>query len=119
MSFTSNTAAVRDTFRPGRASGDFSYSRRQQTMKILHVLDHFLPVASGYSHRSRYLLQCQRRTLGFQPVVLTSPQHDSAGPAEETWDGMRVYRTPRAAGAAAARGLKELGNMVRLARRVR
>ena len=44
-------------------------------MKVLHVLDHSLPVASGYSYRSRSIVTFEKR-LGLSPVVLTSPRPD-------------------------------------------
>jgi hypothetical protein len=43
-------------------------------MKILHILDHSLPVVSGYSPRSHAILRFQKR-LGLRPVGLTSPKH--------------------------------------------
>ncbi|SHJ57197.1 PEP-CTERM/exosortase A-associated glycosyltransferase, Daro_2409 family [Malonomonas rubra DSM 5091] len=49
-------------------------------MKILHILDHSLPLHSGYTFRSQNLFRSQRK-MGFEPVVLTSPKH------EENWDG--------------------------------
>jgi PEP-CTERM/exosortase A-associated glycosyltransferase len=49
-------------------------------MKILHILDHSLPLHSGYTFRSQNIFQCQRNR-GWHPVVLTSPKH------EESWKG--------------------------------
>jgi PEP-CTERM/exosortase A-associated glycosyltransferase len=61
-------------------------------MKVLHALDHSLPHRSGYSFRSRSILQFQRG-CGLEPVVLTSPKHgESAGPREEI-DGLVYHRT--------------------------
>ena len=45
-------------------------------MKILHVLDHSLPIGSGYSYRSRSVIRCQQR-LRLDPSVLTSPKQGS------------------------------------------
>lgn len=41
-------------------------------MRVLHVLDHSLPLISGYSSRSHYILREQRRR-GLDAVALTSP----------------------------------------------
>ena len=52
-------------------------------MKILHVLDHSLPLQSGYVYRTMAILRGQR-ALGYEPVCVTSPkQGRSAGGAEE------------------------------------
>jgi PEP-CTERM/exosortase A-associated glycosyltransferase len=61
-------------------------------MKVLHVLDHSLPLTSGYSTRSRSIAVCQREA-GLEPVILTSPRHAYPGGPVETWDGIRHYRT--------------------------
>src|SRR4029077_7342688 len=63
-----------------------------QSMKVLHVLDHSLPIFSGYSFRSQSILKGQV-TLGFTPVVLTSPKHGSARDEVEEIEGIRYYRT--------------------------
>jgi PEP-CTERM/exosortase A-associated glycosyltransferase len=49
-------------------------------MKILHILDHSLPLHSGYSFRSQSIFQAQRKR-GWEPVIVTSPKH------EESWKG--------------------------------
>lgn len=49
-------------------------------MKILHILDHSLPLHSGYTFRSQSLFRAQRK-MGFDPVILTSPKH------EQSWQG--------------------------------
>ncbi len=65
-------------------------------MKILHLLDHSLPLHSGYTFRSREIFRCQR-DVGLEPVVVTSPKHEASwdGPwaPEEEIDGVRYYRT--------------------------
>ena len=63
-------------------------------MKVLHVLDHSVPVMSGYSTRSRNIVGFQRE-LGLRPVVVTSPKHPAPGPAREERDGITYYRTSR------------------------
>jgi PEP-CTERM/exosortase A-associated glycosyltransferase len=61
-------------------------------MKILHVLDHSVPLFSGYSFRSLSIIQAQR-AMGLQPVVLTSPKHGSVKDDAEELGGIRYYRT--------------------------
>jgi PEP-CTERM/exosortase A-associated glycosyltransferase len=63
-------------------------------MKVLHVLDHSLPVMSGYSTRSRNIVGFQRH-LGLAPLVVTSPKHPAPGPEREEHDGITYYRTRR------------------------
>jgi len=49
-------------------------------MKILHILDHSLPLHSGYTFRSHNIFNAQR-SRGWNPVIITSPKH------EESWKG--------------------------------
>lgn len=60
-------------------------------MTVLHILDHSLPILSGYSIRSRNILAFQKK-LGLRPVVLTSPKHGSARNDVEQYDGVPYYR---------------------------
>jgi PEP-CTERM/exosortase A-associated glycosyltransferase len=61
-------------------------------VKILHVLDHSLPLHSGYSFRTKALLtaQCKR---GWQTVHLTTPRHTAPGPNPETAEGLTFHRS--------------------------
>jgi PEP-CTERM/exosortase A-associated glycosyltransferase len=61
-------------------------------MKVLHVLDHSVPLFSGYSFRSQSILRGQG-LHGLTPVVLTSPKHGSARDEVEEIEGIRYYRT--------------------------
>ncbi len=65
-------------------------------MRILHVLDHSLPLHSGYTFRTREILRQQHR-LGWETFHLTSPKHGlaagSQGDTEEA-DGLLFHRTP-------------------------
>ena len=63
------------------------------SMRILHVLDHSIPLQSGYTFRTRAILREQRR-LGWETFHLTSPKHSMASPPEEDVDGLHFYRTP-------------------------
>ncbi len=65
-------------------------------MKILHILDHSLPLQSGYSFRSQNIFKAQRKR-GWEPVIVTSPKHEESwqghSEREEMIDGFRYYRT--------------------------
>lgn len=60
-------------------------------MKILHVLDHSIPLASGYTFRTLAILREQRR-LGWETVHLTGPKQGSPADTEETVDGLTFHR---------------------------
>jgi glycogen synthase len=62
-------------------------------MRILHILDHSLPVQSGYVYRTLGILR-EQAALGWQTMQLTTPKQPSANGAEVT-DGWRFHRTPR------------------------
>jgi len=63
------------------------------TLRILHILDHSLPLHSGYSFRTLNILREQRK-LGWETFHLTSPKQGIAEADEETVDGWHFYRTP-------------------------
>ena len=62
-------------------------------MRVLHVLDHSIPLHSGYTFRTLALLREQRR-LGWETVQVTSPKHTAPSGPEEEVDGWHFYRTP-------------------------
>lgn len=62
-------------------------------MRILHVLDHSLPLHSGYSFRTRALIEASRRR-GWETVHLTTPRHSATGPMTEVVDGLTFHRAP-------------------------
>lgn len=62
-------------------------------MKILHVLDHSLPLHSGYTFRSEAILREQQRR-GWQPLMLTTPKQGPQDELVQDIDGLRFYRTP-------------------------
>ena len=68
-------------------------------LRVLHVLDHSVPVLDGYSHRSRCLIGAQR-AMGVLPTVVTGPLHnlDDPSASEIDVDGVHCYRTPEDAG---------------------
>jgi PEP-CTERM/exosortase A-associated glycosyltransferase len=63
-------------------------------MRILHILDHGLPLHSGYTFRTRAILKAQM-ARGWDVAAVTSPRHGKFDTDEETIDGIRFYRTPR------------------------
>jgi PEP-CTERM/exosortase A-associated glycosyltransferase len=66
-------------------------------MRILHILDHSIPLHSGYTFRTLALLREQRR-LGWETFHLTSPKHSLPGEPDETVDGWQFFRTPAPTG---------------------
>jgi len=64
-------------------------------MRILHVLDHGLPIQSGYTFRTRAILKAQGQR-GWSVAGVTGPRYNRGDAAEETVDGLRFFRTPPA-----------------------
>jgi PEP-CTERM/exosortase A-associated glycosyltransferase len=87
-------------------------------MRILHVLDHSIPLHSGYTFRTLAILREQRR-LGWQTFHLTSPKQIDCTVAEEEVDGWHFYRTPAVPGAGSSLpGVGEFALMRQLERRL-
>ncbi len=63
------------------------------TTRILHVLDHSLPLHSGYTFRTRAILRAQM-AKGWDVRGITGRRHGAAGPEEEIVDALRFHRTP-------------------------
>jgi glycogen synthase len=61
-------------------------------IKVLHVLDHSLPMHSGYTFRTRAILKAQQR-LGIAVRGITGLRHTLPGPGAETEDGLLFHRT--------------------------
>lgn len=66
-------------------------------MKILHILDHSIPLHSGYTFRSRAILD-QQRKMGWETAHITSTKHVAESPDKETVDGLYFYRTQASGG---------------------
>lgn len=66
-------------------------------MRILHILDHSIPLHSGYTFRTRNILQ-QQRALGWETVQITGSKHLNPAGQEEDVDGFHFYRTQAAEG---------------------
>ncbi|MCK6409582.1 TIGR04063 family PEP-CTERM/XrtA system glycosyltransferase [Thauera sp.] len=62
-------------------------------MRILHILDHSIPLHSGYTFRTAALLR-EQRALGWETFHLTSPKQGHMAAELEDVDGLRFYRTP-------------------------
>jgi len=68
------------------------------SLRILHVLDHSIPLHSGYTFRTLAILREQRK-LGWQTVQLTSPKQGATAVLKEEVDGWTFHRTPSTHGA--------------------
>ncbi|MCM8566104.1 TIGR04063 family PEP-CTERM/XrtA system glycosyltransferase [Thauera linaloolentis] len=62
-------------------------------MRILHILDHSIPLHSGYTFRTAAILRGQR-ALGWDTFHLTSPKQGATAADIEDVDGLRFYRSP-------------------------
>ena len=70
-------------------------------MRILHVLDHSIPLQSGYTFRTRAILE-QQRAFGWETFHITgAKQGKGSGQAEEDVDGLHFFRSPPLEGLAA------------------
>lgn len=61
-------------------------------MRILHVLDHGLPLQSGYTFRTRAIMKAQK-AKGWKVAGVTGPRHGEAHVIAEIVDGLDFYRT--------------------------
>ena len=61
-------------------------------MRILHVLDHSLPLQSGYTFRTRAILKAQE-AMGWEVASVTGPRQGAADAAVERIDGLVFHRT--------------------------
>jgi PEP-CTERM/exosortase A-associated glycosyltransferase len=85
-------------------------------MRVLHILDHSLPLQSGYVFRTLGIVD-QQRALGWEPVLLTSGKHYAPGPPRERIGDWEFLRTPMPKGLGArlpwVRELKIMGDLRR------
>jgi PEP-CTERM/exosortase A-associated glycosyltransferase len=63
-------------------------------MRILHVLDHSLPLHSGYAFRTRAIVKAQL-AQGWEVTCLTGPRHAAEGADPEMVDGITFHRTAK------------------------
>jgi PEP-CTERM/exosortase A-associated glycosyltransferase len=62
-------------------------------LRILHVLDHSLPLHSGYTFRTRAILKAQEGR-GWAVAGVTGLRHHGAGGDGEAIEGLTFFRTP-------------------------
>ena len=62
-------------------------------MRILHVLDHSIPLHSGYTFRTRAIIE-QQRAMGWETFHVTSAKQGATATPVEEVDGLVFYRTP-------------------------
>ena len=86
------------------------------SLRILHVLDHSIPLHSGYTFRTLSILREQRK-LGWETFHLTSPKHINCDVLEEDIDGWHFFRTA-AVPASRIPGLGQIALMRKLERRL-
>ena len=79
--------------------------------RVLHVLDHSLPMHSGYTFRTRALIKAQV-AMGLDVRGVTGQRHAADGPAAEVADGLLFHRTPGVASGPG--GLREWREIARL-----
>jgi len=79
--------------------------------RILHILDHSLPMHSGYSFRTRAIMRAQIEQ-GWDARGLTGHRHVAKGPEAELVDGLTFHRTtaPRKGGLAIVREWREIAD---------
>lgn len=65
--------------------------------RVLHVLDHSLPLHSGYTFRTRAILKAQQG-MGIEVRGITGLRHLAEGPDAEEADGILFHRTRDEAG---------------------
>ena len=62
-------------------------------LRILHVLDHSLPLHSGYTFRTLAILR-EQRALGWETLHLTTPKQGAAISLQDEVEGWTFHRTP-------------------------
>jgi len=63
-------------------------------VRILHILDHSLPLHSGYTFRTRAIMKAQL-AQGHDVIGVTGARHLADGPAVEEVEGLTFHRTNR------------------------
>lgn len=62
-------------------------------MRILHILDHSIPLHSGYTFRTLSILK-EQRALGWETFHITGAKQGSNTALEESVNDLHFYRTP-------------------------
>ncbi len=87
-------------------------------MRILHILDHSIPLHSGYTFRTAAILR-EQRALGWETFHLTSEKQVNCNVLEEQADDLHFYRTSKHSGMLSRMPvLKQFAVMQSLARRL-
>jgi PEP-CTERM/exosortase A-associated glycosyltransferase len=87
-------------------------------MRVLHILDHSLPLQSGYVFRTLGILSAQAG-FGWETLQLTSPRYNPGDLPCETVDGWKFHRTQRPAnGARLPPIIREVAEMRATERRI-
>ncbi|SEN10684.1 PEP-CTERM/exosortase A-associated glycosyltransferase, Daro_2409 family [Nitrosospira multiformis] len=87
-------------------------------MRILHILDHSIPLHSGYTFRTLSILN-EQRNLGWETFHLTGSKQENCSVLEEFVEGWHFYRTPAPRGLRARLPvLNQLGVMEALTHRL-
>jgi glycogen synthase len=86
-------------------------------MRILHILDHSLPLHSGYTFRTISILR-EQRALGWETLQLTTPRHGPSTADVEEVDGWRFHRTAATGLWSRAAAGVYLGEMIATRRRL-
>ncbi|WP_419809929.1 TIGR04063 family PEP-CTERM/XrtA system glycosyltransferase [Sphingomonas sp.] len=66
-------------------------------MRILHILDHSLPLQSGYTFRTRAIMKASQ-ARGWQVAGVTGARQRTGASGWEESDGLSFYRSPGSAG---------------------
>ena len=66
-------------------------------MRILHILDHSIPLHSGYTFRTRAIIE-QQRAMGWETFHVTGAKQGKTEMQVEEVDGLLFYRTPPLSG---------------------
>jgi PEP-CTERM/exosortase A-associated glycosyltransferase len=66
-------------------------------MRILHILDHSIPLHSGYTFRTLAILR-EQRARGWETYHLTSPKQENCNVMEEDVQEWHFFRTPASSG---------------------
>jgi len=78
--------------------------------RVLHILDHSLPLHSGYTFRTRAIMKAQIAE-GLDVRGITGPRHSQPGASTENVEGLTFHRTPgKPAGPAGLREWREVSS---------
>ena len=87
-------------------------------MRVLHILDHSVPLQSGYVFRTLAILR-EQRARGWETLHLTGPKQRAGASIEEQVNGWHFYRTPGAGSLLdAVAGIAEIKLMGDIASRI-